>query len=132
MTEEQESLVPETGSVEPGNELTSEVRNWGMACHLSALIGFLIPLGSVIAPLVVWMLKRDESEFINFHGKEALNFQITVLIAFLVSALLALVLIGFLLMAVVGIGALVLTIIAAIKTSEGQHYKYPFALRLIS
>ena len=131
MTEEQESLVPETGSVEPGNELTSEVRNWGMACHLSALIGIIIPFGSVIGPLVVWLMKREESEFIDFHGKEALNFQITVGIALLACVVLSLILIGFLLMFVVGISALVLTIIAAIKASEGKHHKYPIALRLV-
>lgn len=132
MSEEQESMVPETSSVESGTELTSETRNWAMACHLSAFAGIVIPFGSVIGPLIVWLMKREESEFINYHGKEALNFQITVGLALLVCAALALILVGFLLMFIVGIGALVLVIIAGIKASEGQHYKYPIALRLIN
>jgi len=133
MSNEHESYSPPSAeSSGTGQELSSEVRNWAMACHLAALAGFVIPFGSIVGPLIVWLLKREEDEFINVNGKEALNFQITVAIAFLVCALLALVLIGFLLMAVVGIGALVLTIIAAVKASNGEDHKYPFALRLIT
>jgi uncharacterized Tic20 family protein len=109
-----------------------EELNWAMFCHLAALSGFVIPLGNVIGPLIIWLIKKDTMPLVNQHGKEALNFQITVLIAFLISAVLTIILIGFLLMVVVGIGALVLTIMAAVKVANGQaDYRYPWALRLI-
>ena len=113
-------------------QVSKDEQNWAMFCHLAALSGFVIPLGNVIGPLVVWLIKKDTMPLVNEHGKEALNFQITVLMAFVVCILLSLVFIGFLLMFVVGIGALVLTIMAAVKVSNGQFdYKYPFALRLV-
>lgn len=113
-------------------QVSKDEQNWAMYCHLAALSGFVIPFGNVLGPLIVWLIKKDTMPLVDQHGKEALNFQITVAIAFIISALLTLVLIGFVLMFVVGIGALVLTIMAVIKVSNGQlDYKYPFALRLI-
>ena len=107
-------------------------QNWAMACHLSALAGFLIPFGNLVGPLVVWLIKRAEYPLVDRHGKEALNFQITVMLAALVAGILCLILIGFVLIFVVYIGALVLTIIAAVKVANGEmDYKYPFALRLL-
>jgi hypothetical protein len=109
-----------------------EEQNWAMICHLAALSGFIIPFGNVLGPLVVWLMKKDAMPQVDRHGKEALNFQITVTIAMIISILLMFVLIGFLLVFVVGIGALVLTILAAIKVSNGDlDYKYPFAIRMI-
>ena len=111
---------------------SKEEQNWAMACHLVALSGFIVPFGNVLGPLVVWLIKKDTMPLVDQHGKEALNFQITVLLAVIISALLVFVLIGFLLLLVVGIGALVLTIMAAVKVSNGElNYRYPFALRLI-
>jgi uncharacterized Tic20 family protein len=113
-------------------QVSKEEQNWAMGCHLAALAGFILPFGNVLGPLVVWLIKRAEMPMVDRHGKEALNFQITVTIAFLVCILLMFVLIGFVLMFVVGIGALVLTIMAAVKVSNGDYeYKYPFALRLL-
>lgn len=109
-----------------------EELNWAMACHLAALTGFVIPLGNIIGPLVIWLIKKETMPLVDQHGKESLNFQITVLIAFLVCLVLTLVVIGLVLMFVVGIGALVLTIMAAVKVANGQtDYRYPWALRLI-
>jgi uncharacterized Tic20 family protein len=109
-----------------------EELNWAMACHLAALTGFVIPFGNIIGPLIVWLIKKDTMPLVNQHGKESLNFQITVLIAAIVSFILMFVLIGIVLLIVVGIGALVLTIMAAVKVANGQvDYKYPWTLRLI-
>jgi uncharacterized Tic20 family protein len=114
------------------SQVSKEEQNWAMGCHLSALSGFVIPFGNFIGPLIVWLLKRADMPMVDRHGKEVLNFQITVLIAFLICIPLAFVLIGFLLMAIVGIGALVLTIIAAVKVSNGDYeYRYPMTLRLL-
>ena len=113
-------------------QVSKDEQNWAMICHLSALSGFIIPFGNVLGPLIVWLMKKDTMPLVNEHGKEALNFQITVTIAMVISIALMFVLIGFLLVFIVGIGALILTIMAAVKVSNGQlDYKYPFALRLI-
>lgn len=125
--------------VETGEEATGgggggpdrDSQQWGMIAHLSALIGFIIPFGNLIGPLVVWQMKKD-MPFVVDQGKEALNFQITVVIAVFVCLLLSLVVIGMLLLPVVGIGALVLTVIAGIKANDGEAYRYPFTLRLIN
>lgn len=103
-----------------------------MACHLSALAGFVIPFGSIIGPLVVWLMKREESSFVDRQGKESLNFQITMLIAFLISLVLVFVLIGFLLIAAVAIFDLIMIIVATIKASEGEDFRYPISLRLVT
>jgi hypothetical protein len=113
------------------SDVPKEARTMGMLCHLSALIGFIVPFGTIIGPLVIWLIKKDEMPFVDDQGKEALNFQITVLLAFIVSAILTVVLIGLLLMPIVAIGALVFIIIAALKANEGEAYRYPFTLRLI-
>ena len=113
-------------------QVSKDEQNWTMFCHLSALSGFIIPFGSVIGPLIIWLMKRAEMPMVEVHGKEVLNFQITVMIAAIVSFALMFVLIGFVLIGVVAIGALVLTIMAAIKVSNGDYsYRYPFTLRLI-
>lgn len=110
----------------------SDARLWAMIAHLAGFLGYFLPvIGSLIGPLIVWQLKKDLHPYVNEQAKEALNFQITVMIAALVCVLLMLVVIGFLLIWVVAVGAIVLMIIAAIKANEGAPYRYPFCLRLI-
>jgi uncharacterized Tic20 family protein len=59
-------------------EIDKDARTWATICHLSALIMLVgVPLGNILGPLVVWLAKRQESEFVDDQGKEALNFQIT-------------------------------------------------------
>lgn len=107
-------------------------RTWGMLAHLSALAGLVFPLlGIVLGPLAVYLARRDNSAFVAAHGKEALNFNITVLLATVVCMLLMMVFVGFLLGTALFIAWLVLTLVAAIKASEGQLYRYPVSLRLI-
>lgn len=102
-----------------------------MLCHLSALSGFIIPFGSLIGPLVVWQIKKNQYPIVDDQGKEALNFQITITLAAIVSAILIVLLVGIFLLIAVGIASLVFTIIAAIKANSGETYRYPFCLRLI-
>jgi uncharacterized Tic20 family protein len=114
------------------SQVSKEEQNWAMGCHLAALSGFIIPFGNLVGPLVVWLLKRADMPMVDRHGKEALNFQITASLAALISAVLCLILIGFVLLFVVYFGALVLTIIAAVKVSNGDYeYRYPMTLRLL-
>lgn len=114
------------------NAINAEDRQWAMIGHLSPLIGLVIPLGNVLAPLIVWQIKKDTLPFAAEQSKEALNFQITVLLALIVSGLLTIVLIGLLLLPVVAIGAIVLSIMAGLKANEGIPYRYPFTLRLVN
>ena len=102
-----------------------------MLCHVLALSGLVIPFGSIIGPLVMWLLKKDQYAFVNDQGKESLNFQITVLIAMAVAFVLVFVLIGFILLPLIGIAALVMVIMASVAASNGKSYRYPFTLRLI-
>lgn len=115
----------------PSSEPNAEEKQWGMFAHLAAFAGIIIPLGNILGPLIVWLVKKDTMPFAADQGKEALNFNITVLIAAFISGILTLVLIGILLLFVVGIAWLVLTIMAAIAANKGEAYRYPFTLRLI-
>lgn len=127
----------------PAGTPSAEDRQWAMFAHLSALLGglltsgWLASLGCVIGPLIIWQIKKDTLPFAADQAKEALNFNITVAIIMLVLTLVGLVTlgIGFIvtgpLMLVVGIAALVFIIIAAIKSNNGEAYRYPFALRFI-
>jgi uncharacterized Tic20 family protein len=110
---------------------TQDERTWGMLAHLTAFAGFIVPLGNVIGPLIVWLVKRDQSAFVADQGKEALNFNISVVGAAIICALLVFVFIGILLGVALFIFWLTMTIVAAIKASEGVRYRYPFAVRLV-
>jgi hypothetical protein len=118
--------APPPGVSPPAGEGSPDDRNLAALTHASGILfGFLVPL-------IVWLLKKDQSPWLGAQAKEALNFQLTVLIAFVASWILTFVLIGLLMIPVVLIGNLVLCIIAAVKTSSGQAYRYPFALRLVN
>ena len=102
-------------------------------CHASALAGiFLHALGHFFGPLIVWLLKRHESPEIDAHGKESLNFQISMIIYNIVAAILWLVVIGIFITIALWILNTVLVIIASIKASEGKLYRYPFTIRFIN
>ncbi|MBT8136861.1 MAG: DUF4870 domain-containing protein [Gammaproteobacteria bacterium] len=114
------------------SEISKDERTWAMLTHLSALTAFFTGgFGAIIGPLVVWLIKKDEMPFVDDQGKEALNFQITMLIATIVSAVLVLVLIGFLMLVVVGIFDLVMVIIAAVKANDGEQFRYPLTIRFL-
>lgn len=114
---------------------TSEEQNLAMLAHLTGGLGILLSgLGGFIGPLVIWMLKKDESAFVADQAKEALNFQITLLIIYAVTVVLAIVTCGFgaLLVVVPGILQVVFAIIASLSLSKGIPYRYPFCLRLVT
>ena len=118
--------------VAPAPAPTENERTWGMLAHLSALCGLVMPLiGIVVGPLAVWLARRDNSTFVAAHAKEALNFNISVLLAALACLLLMLVFVGFLLGTALFVAWLVLTLIAAIRASEGLAYRYPISLRFV-
>ena len=121
--------APEPRRADPS---TKEERNWAMLCHLISFSGYLIPFGNIFGPLLLWLLKREEWPQVDDQGKESLNFQITWTIFFFLSLLLCFVVIGFVLLPVVILVDLILVVIATIKASEGELYRYPLTLRFIS
>ncbi|MDA0323867.1 MAG: DUF4870 domain-containing protein [Verrucomicrobia bacterium] len=112
---------------------------WGTFCHLSALLGLLGPIsagfGSILGiagPITIWLIKKEEFEFVNDQGREAINFQITVLIAGIACLPLILVFgLGLLLLIGVFFADLVLVIIAGVKANQGERHRYPVCLRFI-
>ena len=107
-------------------------RTWTVLCHLSSLAGIVLPAaGNWLGPLVVWLVKRDEDPEVDRHGKEALNFNLSILIWTFVSALLCFVFVGFILLPLVFILHIVCTIMAGIRASEGGFDHYPMTIRFI-
>ena len=106
-------------------------RMWAMLTHLSSLTGLFTVVGSLVGPLIVWQIQKDKSAFVDCHGKEAVNFNITVAIAFGVSFLLFILLIGLVLIWIVGAVWFIFTVIAAIKANNGEYYRYPLTIRFI-
>ena len=106
-------------------------RLWAMACHLAAFCGYIIPLGNIFGPLIIWAIKRDQSAYIDEQGKEALNFQITITLAVIVAMILIIVVVGFLLLPLIALFDVIMIIIAAIKTANGEHFRYPLCWRIV-
>jgi len=107
-------------------------RTWCAFIHASALLGVVLHFpGHLLAPLILWLIKRDESPALDAHGKEAVNFQISMLIYSAVAAVFCLVLVGFFFLAVLWVLNAVFVIIAAIKASDGEFYRYPMTIRFI-
>ena len=109
-----------------------DARKWAMLCHIVALVGLLgNGIGFVLGPLLVWMIKKEDHPFVDEQGKEAVNFQITMMLLAIACVPLAFFVIGLLLLPFVLLAAVVFSVIGAVKANEGQRYRYPFALRLI-
>lgn len=118
-------------------------RNWATGCHIATLAIYLgIPFGNILGPLLIWLFKRNEYELVDDQGKEVLNFQISLMIYGLVLAVLGtlffvtlilmplsvvlLVVFGFLLLF-----SLVMTVVGALRASNGIAYRYPITMRII-
>ena len=106
--------------------ISQDEKTMALLAHLGGIFFGFIP------SLIIWLIKKDESAFVAEQAKEALNFQITVMIAFFISSILVFVLIGFFLLWAVWLANLVLCIVAGVKANSGESYRYPFAIRLIN
>ncbi|MBI2468032.1 MAG: DUF4870 domain-containing protein [Candidatus Rokubacteria bacterium] len=103
-----------------------------MLCHLTALAALLgIPFGHLLGPLVVWLIKKNEYPFVDEQGKESLNFQISVTIYSLPLFILIFVLVGIPLLIALFVVDVILVIVAAVKASNGESYRYPLTIRFI-
>ena len=111
----------------------TNVRTWTALCHASALLGVLLHFpGHLLGPLIVWLVKRGDSPEIDAHGKEALNFQISMLIYDAIAAILCVFLIGIPILIALWVLNTVFVIIASVKAGQGEFYRYPFTIRLIN
>ncbi len=140
MVQAKETPKPEEGppseaveQAQGGAEVTKEARTWAMFCHLAGLCGFILPfVGNIVGPLILWQLKKDEYPFVDQHGKEALNFQLSMTIYGLVSmVLIAAFCIGAFLLAAVVIVDLVFLLVAGVKANNGLYYRYPLTIRFV-
>src|SRR2546423_481006 len=112
---------------------STSVRTWCILAHATALVGFLVPFaGHIVGPLIVWLAKRQDSPEIDAHGKESMNFQVSMLIWNVIAGILCLVLIGIPLLILLHILNIIFVIVATIRASEGQLYRYPLTIRLIN
>jgi uncharacterized protein len=139
-------------------QIASQERNWAMAAHLSALVAIAgLPFGHVLGPLVVYLIKGHESEFVGEHARASLNYQITVSILFVVAVIVAVAWtlayailndtsateatspasVGILWIAFAGAVLIVLLlsivfiVMGTIAAGEGRPYNYPFAIRFL-
>lgn len=131
--------VPPTGPQEPnpvnyatptpggygGPVPTKDDQTMAMLCHLlGILLGF-------IGPLIIWLIKKDQSPFVDDQGKEALNFQITLIIGYVIGGATTVICIGFVILPLVWLAGLIFCIMGAMAASKGQAYRYPMTLRLV-
>lgn len=110
---------------------TPEEKNWAMLCHLGAFAGFVVPFANVFVPLALWLLKKDSSSFVDTHGKEVVNFQITLTGILALCTVLYLLLIGFMFHIIFVLVGVVVTVLGAIKAQNGEGYRYPMTMRLV-
>ncbi len=109
----------------------SEENMWAMLCHLSALLLGGFGLGW-LGPLVIWLIQREKMPFVDDQGKEALNFQISLIIYSMICVPFIFVVIGVFMLLALGVFSLVVTIIGAMQAYQGIAYRYPLCIRLIS
>lgn len=125
-----------------------QIRNWSMLCHLSALAGLLIPLGNILGPVIVWQAKKTEFPEIDSHGKESLNFQLTLFVINIIFAIFLFSAFGYnaiignqfamftsgvglaLLLSLIRLASWILVVVAAIRANNGELFRYP-AIRFI-
>lgn len=111
--------------------LSETERNWAMFCHLASFAGFLVPFGGIIGPLVIWLSKRDDSTWVNENGKASLNFQLSMLLYMVLAAPLCLIIIGIPIVIVLATLKIIFVILATVKASKGEEFRYPLAIPFI-
>ena len=113
------------------NLIDMQEKQWALICHLSGLSGYFIPFGNVIVPIIIWSMKKDEMPMVDEHGKEVINFQLSITMWIIMSGILIVLLIGIPMLIVLGLLQFILVIIGALKADSGQLYKYPLTIQFI-
>jgi uncharacterized Tic20 family protein len=133
------AFQPPPGSQPPNAQLPNtqppplrQDRTLDATCHFLSFAGLIgIPFGNVLGPLVLWAIKKDEMPSVNEHGKESINFQISMTIYTIIAGLSILLAIGIVLLPAIIVLNLVLVIIAGVKAANGEFYRYPLTIRFI-
>jgi len=112
-------------------ELSESERNWAMLCHLSAFAGFFFPFGGIIGPLICWLSRKDESQWIDLNGKASLNFQISLLLYIVLTIPLCFIIIGIPIVIFLGFLKVICIIIGSVKASKGEDFRYPLSIPFI-
>lgn len=127
-----------TNSLSPFEEvhdpkkLSPKEKNWGVLAHASAFLMFLIPgAGGIIGCLIIWLLKRDESAYVDDQAKEALNFNITVFVYEIIAGIMVFIAIGVPLLIAISVFWFTFTVIGMVKASKGLKYRYPLTIHFI-
>lgn len=121
--------IPDPNAHAQGESVVPVNNTYFVLLHVLPLAGIVVPVGNVVIPLVMWLIKKDESPEVDAHGREVLAFQLSFLIYGIVAAILIIVLIGFVLAPLVGLAWLILTIVGTIKAADGVLYRYPGTIR---
>lgn len=110
---------------------TQSERDWSMFCHLSAFAGYFFPFGGILGPLICWVSRKDESEWVNLNGKASLNFQISMLLYTILLIPLCFIIVGIPLLIALGVLEVVCVIVASIRAAKGEVFKYPISIPFI-
>ncbi len=111
-----------------------QAKQWSMFTHLAGLASLLtagVPLASILAPLILWLMRKDQSEMVDKTGREVLNFQISVMIYFIGAVILCFVMIGFVIAPAIVLLQLIASIVGAVRASNGEDFKYPLSMRFL-
>jgi uncharacterized Tic20 family protein len=108
-----------------------EEQNWAIALHLSVFAGYIVPLAGLVAPVAIWMTKREQSAYLDAQGKELINMLISVTIWAVPVALLCFVLVGVPLAIILGVYCVATPIVAAVKAANGESFHYPLTFRIL-
>lgn len=110
---------------------TQDEKQMGMFLHLSQLINIVIPFGGIIAPIVLWQMKKEEMPALDAHGKMVVNWLISSFIYLVISGILTIVIVGLLGLLAVAIMAVVFPIIGGIKANNGELWEYPLTIKFL-
>lgn len=112
-------------------QLSESERNWAMLCHLSAFAGFFFPFGAIIGPLICWLTRKDESHWIDWNGRGSLNFQISILLYMVLAIPLCFIIVGIPIIIFLVFLKVICIIIASVRASKGEEFRYPITIPFI-
>ncbi len=110
------------------DQIPEPERNWAMLCHISTFAGYIMPLGGILGPLILWLSRKDQSEWIDYNGKQALNFQLSILLYMFLTIPLIFIVVGIPIMVFLVFLEIVCVSIASIKSARGEVYRYPISI----
>ena len=118
---------------QPSTMSAEDERTWGAISHAGAVIAMICSAGFLgfLASIAVYVIYKDRGPFVREHTRQALNFQLTLLIAYVVGGILSTIFIGFLVLAAAGILSIIFSIIAGIAANKGEWYRYPLTIEFI-